>query len=159
VLAAIALIRALQVKAFASIQLAPTLSAIAARGRGILDDLYPRPAPGGLPPATHLPPLRRAITWPHQQAILQQLDLPRLAGAAGGAVIVLRARIGDTLQDGAVVAGLHGGDASDAAVLAGLVTGPERTFGQDRCSRSGCWPTSACGRCPRRSTTRPPPSR
>jgi uncharacterized membrane protein len=131
VLAAIALIRALQVKAFASIQLAPTLSAIAARGRGILDDLYPRPGPGGLPPATHLPPLRRAIIWPHGQAILQQLDLPRLTGAAGGAVIVLRARIGDTLQDGAVVAGLHGGDASDAAVLAGLVTGPERTFGQD----------------------------
>jgi len=63
---------------------------------------------------------------------LQQLDLPRLAGAAaGGAVIVLRARIGDTLQEGAVVAGLHGGDASDAAVLAALVTGPERTFGQD----------------------------
>jgi uncharacterized membrane protein len=62
---------------------------------------------------------------------LQQLDLPRLAGAAGGAVIVLRARIGDTLQHGAVVAGLHDGDASDAAVLAGLVTGPERTFGQD----------------------------
>jgi uncharacterized membrane protein len=131
VLAAIALIRALQVKAFASIQLAPTLSAIAARGRGILDDLYPRPGPDGLPPATHLPPLRRAIIWPHRQAILQQLDLPRLAGAAGSAVIVLRARIGDTLQDGAVVAGLHGGDASDAAVLAGLVTGPERTFGQD----------------------------
>jgi hypothetical protein len=40
VLAGLALIRALQVKAFASIQLAPTLSAIAARGRGILDDLY-----------------------------------------------------------------------------------------------------------------------
>src|SRR5690349_6099437 len=34
VLAAIALIRALQVKAFASIQLAPALSAVAARGRG-----------------------------------------------------------------------------------------------------------------------------
>jgi uncharacterized membrane protein len=62
---------------------------------------------------------------------LQQLDLPRLAAAAGSAVIVLRARIGDTLQEGAVVAGLHGGDASDAAVLAALVTGPERTFGQD----------------------------
>ena len=132
VLAAIALIRALQVKAFASIQLAPTLSAIAARGRGILDELYPRPGPGGLHSATHLPPLRRAITWPHGQAILQQLDVRRLAGAAaGGAVIVLRARIGDTLQEGAVVAGLHGGDASDATVLGGLVTGPERTFGQD----------------------------
>jgi len=62
---------------------------------------------------------------------LQQLDLRRLAGAAGGAVIVLRAHIGDTLQEGAVVAGLHGGDARDAAVLAGLVTGQERTFGQD----------------------------
>jgi uncharacterized membrane protein len=47
VLAAIAMIRALQVKAFASIQLAPTLSAIAAQGRGILDDLYPRPDPRG----------------------------------------------------------------------------------------------------------------
>ena len=132
VLAALALIRSLQVRAFASIQLAPTLSAIAARGRGILDDLYPRPGPGRRNPAAPLPPLRRAVTWPHRQATLQQLDLPRLAGAAaGGAVIVLRARIGDTLQEGAVVAGLHGGDASDAAVLAGLVTGPERTFGQD----------------------------
>jgi uncharacterized membrane protein len=120
--------RALQVKAFASIQLAPTLSAIAARGGGILDDLYPRPGTGGRRPTGPLPPLRRAVTWPHWQAILQQLDLPRLAGAPGGAVIVLRARIGDTLQEGAVVAGLHGGDASDAAVLAGLVTGPERTF-------------------------------
>src|SRR5690348_4131238 len=35
------------------------------------------------------------------------------------------------LQAGAVVAGLHGGDVSDAAVLGGLVTGQERTFGQD----------------------------
>ena len=129
-LAAIPLIRSLQVKAFASIQLAPTLSAIAARGRGILDDLYPRPAPDGQPPGAPLPPLRRAITWPHRQAILQQLDLHRLTGA-GSAVIVLRARIGDTLQDGTVVAGLHGGDASDAAILGALVTGPERTFGQD----------------------------
>jgi uncharacterized membrane protein len=131
VLAAIAMIRALQVKAFASIQLAPTLSAIAAQGRGILDDLYPRPGPVGRNHAASLPPLRRAVTWPHRQAILQQLDLHRLLDAAGGAVIVLRARIGDTLQDGAMVADLHGGDASDAEILAGLVTGQERTFGQD----------------------------
>jgi len=41
VLAAIAMIRTLQVRAFASIQLAPTLSAIAGRSRGIIDDLYP----------------------------------------------------------------------------------------------------------------------
>ena len=116
----------------AAIQLAPTLAAIAAQGRGTLDDLYPRLGPSGRNPAAPLPPLRRAVTWPHRQAILQQLDLHRLLdAAAGGAVIVLRARIGDTLQDGAVVADLHGGDASDAAVLAGLATGPERTFHQD----------------------------
>jgi uncharacterized membrane protein len=132
VLAALAMIRALQVKAFASIQLAPTLSAIAAQGRRIIDDLYPRPGPDGRNPAAPLPPLCRAVTWPHRQAILQQLDLRRLLDAAGGsAVIVVRARIGDMLQEGAVVAGLHGGDASDAAVLGALVTGPERTFGQD----------------------------
>jgi len=128
VLAAIALIRSLQVKAFASIQLArpwlPLPPAAAASSTSCT------PGRDSRPPATHPPPLRLAITWPHQQAILQQLDLRRLTGA-GRAVIVLRARIGDTLQDGAVVAGLHGGDASDAAVLAALVTGPERPFGQD----------------------------
>jgi len=132
VLAALAMIRTLQVKAFASIQLAPTLSAIAAQGRGILDDLYAQPGPAGRNHAT-LPPLSRTVTWPHrQQAILQQLNLRRLLDAAGsGAVVVLRAGIGDTLQEGAVVAALHGGDASDAAVLGGLVTGQERTFHQD----------------------------
>ena len=131
VLAAIAMIRALQVKAFASIQLAPTLAAIAGQGRGILDDLYPRPYTPGRPPAAPLPPRHRAVLWPHRQAILQQLDLGRLLRAAGGAVIVLRAGMGDTLQQGAPVADLRGGEVLDTAVLAGLVTGPERTFGQD----------------------------
>ena len=46
-------------------------------------------------------------------------------------MIVLRAGMGDTLQQGAPVADLHGGDAADAQALAGLVTGPERTFDQD----------------------------
>jgi uncharacterized membrane protein len=131
VLAALAMIRTLQVKAFASIQLAPTLSAIATQGRAILDDLYPRPGTADPNRAAPLPPLRRTITWPNRQAILQQLNLRRLLDADDGAVIVLRARIGDTLQEGAVVAGLHGGDASDAVVLGGLLTGPERTFHQD----------------------------
>jgi len=75
--------------------------------------------------------LRRAVTWPHRQAILQQLNLHRLLDTPDGTIIVLRARIGDTLQEGAVIAGLHGGDASDTAVLDALMTGPERTFHQD----------------------------
>jgi uncharacterized membrane protein len=131
VLAAIALIRSLQVKAFASIQLAPTLAAIAGQGRGILDDLYRQPCTEDRRSATPLPPVRRAVIWPHRQATLQQLDLGRLLRAAGGAVIVLRAGIGDTLQQGAPVADLHGGEVADAAVLGGLVTGQERTFHQD----------------------------
>lgn len=96
VLAPIALIRSLQAKAFASIQLA----AIAGQGHGIIDDLYPRPRPADRKPAAPLPPRRRAVIWPHRQAILQQLDLGRLLRAAGGAVIVLRAGMGDTLQQG-----------------------------------------------------------
>jgi uncharacterized membrane protein len=99
-LAAIALIRTLQVKAFASIQLAPTLAAIAGQGRGIIDDLYRRPCTAGRKPAAPLPPRHRAVLWPHRQAILQQLDLGRLLAAAGGAVIVLRVGMGDTLQQG-----------------------------------------------------------
>ena len=130
-LAALALIRSLQVKAFASIQLAPTLSAIAGRGRGIIDDLYRRPCTPGQPSAAQLPPRRRAVLWPHRQAILQQLDLGHLLRTADGAVIVLRAGMGDTLQQGAPVADLHGGEVDDSAVLAGLVTGQERTFHQD----------------------------
>jgi uncharacterized membrane protein len=131
VLFTLALMRVLQVKAFTSIQLAPTLAAIAAEGRGILDDLYRRPGPAEPRPAAVLPPLRRAVTWPRRQATLQQVHLPRLLDAAGSAVIVLRAGIGDTLQQGAPVADLHGGEVTDAAVLRGLVTGQERTFHQD----------------------------
>ena len=131
VLAAVALIRTLQVKAFESIQLAPTLAAIAGEGRSIIDDLYRGPyIPGGRPAAS-LPPLRRTVAWSRQQATLQQLDLRRLLSAAGSAVIVLRAGIGDTLQEGSLVADLHGGDVADEAVLGGLVTGQERTFHQD----------------------------
>jgi uncharacterized membrane protein len=131
VLAALALIRSLQVKAFASIQLVPTLAAIAGQGRGIIDDLYRRPFTADRQPGVPLPPRRRAVIWPHRQATLQQLDLGRLKRAAGGAVIVLRAGAGDTLQQGAPVAELHGGEVADKAVLGGLVTGAERTFGQD----------------------------
>ena len=131
VLLTVALIWALQVKAFTSIQLAPTLASIAAKGRGILDDLYRHLATAEPPSAMVLPPLRRAVTWPHEQTTLQQVDVPRLLQAAGGAVIVLKAGIGDTLQQGAPVADLHGSEVTDAAVLRGLVTGPERTFHQD----------------------------
>ena len=131
VLLTLALVRVLQLKAFTSIQLAPTLAAIAAEGRAILDDLYHRPWTTEPRPAAALPPLCRTVLWPHRQATLQQVHLPRLLHAAGSAVIVLQAGIGDTLWQGAPVADLHGGDVTETALLGGLVTGPERTFRQD----------------------------
>ena len=131
VLLTVALMRVLQVRAFTSIQLAPTLAAIAAEGSGILDDLYRRPCTAGPHPAVVLPPVRRTVAWPHGPATLQQVHLPRMLQAAGGAVIVLQAGIGDTLQQGAPVADLHGGEVADEAIFRGLVTGPERTFHQD----------------------------
>ena len=91
----------------------------------------PQPYTAARKPAAPLPPWRRAVLWPHRQAILQQLDLGKLLRAGGGAVIVLRAGMGDTLQQGAPVADLHGADVTDTAVLGGLVTGPERTLNQD----------------------------
>jgi uncharacterized membrane protein len=131
ILFTVALIRTVQVRAFTSIQLAPTLAAIATEGHGILDDLYRRPYPDSRRPAVVLSPLRRVVTWPQGQATLQQVHLPRLLDAAGDAVIVLRAGIGDTIQQGAPIADLHGGDVADTAILRGLMTGQERTFHQD----------------------------
>jgi uncharacterized membrane protein len=131
ILFTVALIRTVQVRAFTSIQLAPTLAAIAIEGHGILDDLYRRPYPDSRRPAVVLSPLRRVVTWPQGQATLQQVHLPRLLDAAGDAVIVLRAGIGDTIQQGAPIADLHGGDVADTAILRGLMTGQERTFHQD----------------------------
>ena len=51
VLLAIALMRVLQVRAFTSIQLAPTLAAIATEGRGILDSRRIRSGPSGPRPS------------------------------------------------------------------------------------------------------------
>ncbi len=130
-LVTLAVVRTVVVRAFSSIQLAPALSAIAAQGRNTIDDLYYLARTGDPSPPVQLPPLVRTVRWPHPQAILQQLDLRRLSAATGTAVIVLHARIGDTLQEGAPVADLHGAEVTDAAVLGGLVTGQERTFGQD----------------------------
>ena len=131
VLTTLGFMRSLQVRAFAAIQLAPVLADIAGHGHDIIDDLYPGPYKPGGPAAAPLPPRRRAILWPNREQVLQQLDLGRLLRAAGGAVIVMRASVGDTLQQGAPVADLYGGDAADMAVLRGLKTGLERSFAQD----------------------------
>ena len=132
VVGALALMRVLQTRALISMLLAPTLAAITQRGREVLVGLY-RPAQGeGLPPAA-LPPLTRTVTWPHQPAVLQQLDVEPLIAAAATAdsVVVLRQTVGVTLLTGMPVADVHGAGPGEQAVLQAAVTAPERSFDQD----------------------------
>ncbi len=119
-LAALALIRSLQTKTFASIRLAPTLSALAGRAAASLTTSIPGRAQqtGGRAPRCH--PSVGRLYGRTAQATWQQLALGRLPRAADGAVIVLRVGVGDPLQQGAPVADLDGGEVADASVLAGL---------------------------------------
>ena len=132
VVAALGLMRVLQTRAFVSMLLAPTITAISDRGRAILDGLYPPAPAGGLQPLS-LPPLRGTVTWPHKLAVLQQLHIDPLAAAASraGSVVVLRQSVGATMQTGTPVADVHGGDPGQETVLRAIVTGPERSFDQD----------------------------
>lgn len=132
VVVALALVRVLQIRAFTSILLAPTLAAITGRGREVLDGLYPA-ARAGNSHTGNLPPLNRTVAWPDQPAVLQQLNLEPLVAAASAAdsVVVFRQTVGVTLLTGMPVADVHGGDPGQQAVLRALVTGLERSFDQD----------------------------
>ncbi|MET7482909.1 DUF2254 family protein [Streptomyces sp. NPDC005538] len=126
----LALLRNLQLRAFAAIQLAPVLNSVTERGRTVLDTLYRGPAG---PTAAPLSAPRSTVTWPKAPAVLQQVDVDRLLAAARAAdtLVALRATPGATLQHGTPVADVHGGELPASAVLGGLVTGDERTFDQD----------------------------
>jgi len=132
VVGALALMRALQTRAFISMLLAPTLTAITERGREILDGLYPSTrAARTQPVALHSP--KTTVSWADHPAVLQQLHLEPLVAAAAAAdsVVILRQTVGATLLTGLPVADVHGGDLGQAAVLRAVVTGPERSFDQD----------------------------
>jgi uncharacterized membrane protein len=128
----LALLRTLQLQAFAAIQLAPVLASITERGRGILDSLYALAADSAAATAP-LRPLSSTVTWPNPSAVLQQVDMDRLLEAArdANAVIFLHRVPGTTLQRGTAVVDVHGGEVPDSSVLEGLVVGDERTFEQD----------------------------
>lgn len=132
VVGALAFMRALQTRAFVSMLLAPTLTAITERGREILDGLYPSAEVARRHPV-ELPSLKRTVTWSGQPAVLQQLHLDPLVAAASAAdsVVVLRQAVGATLLPGLPVADMYGGDPGQEAVLRAVVTGPERSFDQD----------------------------
>lgn len=107
-------------------------------------------------------------TRPAAAAAVPDRDMVRSAGRPAAtrsataprcqhpAVVVLRVRIGDTLQEGAPAVDLHGGEMTDAAVLAALATGQERTFHQDPMFAFRLLADITCERYRRPSTTRPP---
>jgi uncharacterized membrane protein len=127
--------RALQLSAFRSIQLSPTLDDIAARGHAVLDALYTERFPSRTAPVRSLPPVRDALRWSRREAILCQIDLPKLVGVAEkiDGVIELRVAVGDVLRNGATIMVTRGGTAQvqPDALLPLLEAGLERTFGQD----------------------------
>ena len=132
--------RTLQARAFTSIQLAPSLAAIAEHAHHVMDVLYTRPYAAGGAEATgtavetgEKPGEAVTLWWTGQGAVLQQIDVPRLVEAArrADAVVVLYAGIGDTLGRGRPVGEIRGGDLPEAVVRRRLLTGVERTLGQD----------------------------
>jgi uncharacterized membrane protein len=132
VVGALAFMRVLQTRAFASMLLAPTLTAISERGREVLHGLY-RPAQAASGQPAQLPSLERTVIWADQPTVLQQLHVEPLVAAASGAhsVVVFRQTVGATLLPGLPVADVHGGDLSESFVLRAVVTGPERSFDHD----------------------------
>jgi uncharacterized membrane protein len=126
--------RTLQFAAFRSIQLAPTIQDITARGRAIVDAIYTEPydRPAAEP---QLPPRTLALRWPHPTTVLQQIDLAELVEAAerAGVVIELTVISGGTLRQGGIVAHVRGSEQPVDArvVLDCFATGLERTFDQD----------------------------
>jgi uncharacterized membrane protein len=133
-LVTLGLMRGLQVKAFASLQLNTTLAAIQDAGRRTIDELYPDPLPesGPSPARASESAPGRPVLWRRPPTTLEQLDLRALLDTAesADAVVVFRVGVGATLTEGATVAEVHGA-VTDAAVVDSCVTGVNRTFDQD----------------------------
>jgi uncharacterized membrane protein len=76
VLVAFGMIRALQTRAFLSLQLAHVLSALTSRGRAVLADVYPPRVTDTVgrraPPPAHRT-VRRTVTWASSPGVVQQL--------------------------------------------------------------------------------------
>jgi len=147
VVAAFMLFRRLEIAAFASIQLAPTLRDIRDHARPVIDALYWQTYEGEPDAPPPLPQVRTELRWKGPGGVLDQLNLPALMGAAAAVdgIIELTVTPGDTIREGAVVARIRNGVKSDhepgenvgqgdvdsAAILGSLGVGLERTFDQD----------------------------
>ncbi len=159
-LVALGLMRTLQMRAFDSIQLGPSLTAITARAHRLHDVLYVRPyvAAGAAGAAAEPPPPEAGadagaeVRWAGPPAVLQRVDVSALLGTARehDLSVALRVAPGATLTEGTVIARVTGGDVRAEALVRALSTGVERTFDQDPELPFRLSPTSPSARCHRR---------
>ncbi|MFJ7125803.1 DUF2254 family protein [Streptomyces sp. NPDC098101] len=138
-LVALGLMRTLQMRAFDSIQLGHSLSAIATRAHSLYDGLYVHPY---APPGTDTTADTRTgtstgtgteVRWTGPPAVLQGIDVPALLDAARehDLSVVFRVAPGATLTEGTVIARVTGDEARAALLPGFLSTGVERAFDQD----------------------------
>jgi uncharacterized membrane protein len=135
-LIAFALIRALQTRAFVSLQLSQVRAAVAARGRAVIDDVYPLAfAVGCGVPSPFAPPapVCRTVNWVGAPGVVHRLDRRRFVDAAidADALVVSRVGVGDSLHEASPLAETYRGDVPDQVVRAAVVRGVDRSFDQD----------------------------
>lgn len=135
-LVALALMRTLQTRAFHSIQLGHSLTAIATRAHRLFDALYVRPYDPDTATATAPPPPGAAVTavhWSGPAVVVQQIDVRALVGLAEERDCSLTFLVfpGATVSRGMTLAEVSGGELPEAVLRGALVTGVERTFDQD----------------------------
>ena len=136
ILVALALFRALLNGALGSVQLAPTLDAVASRGRPVLNALYTADYENAeVDDGAVGLPLLAEVHWNRPPAVMQQVDLPKLVRLADrlNVTVVLETPVGAQLVENGVIARVYGHapGISEAQVLGTLMTGSERTFDQD----------------------------
>jgi uncharacterized membrane protein len=135
VLGALTVFRAVQMEAFRSIQLAPTIAAIVGRGRAVLDALYQDRGDDELRTEPSLPEVSAELRWSGHSGVLRQIDLPTLVAAATriDGIVELTVQVGCIVSEGGVVALVRGHTAAVDAddVLSALDVDLERTFDQD----------------------------
>ena len=135
---AIVVYRQLQMRAFGSVALGPVLAQVTEKARRVLDGVY-----ADEPPRTaqkddarrSLAEGRREVAWTRGSGIIQDIDVPRIIAAARDvdAAVEILIPVGEMVHPRATVAVVYGtvDPSLDAAVLAAIRTGVERTFEQD----------------------------
>lgn len=137
-LIALALMRTLQSRAFHSLQLGHSLTAIATRAHRLFDEVYVRPYdPDGATAATPGSPSpaagATAVLWSGPAVVVQQMDVRALVGLAEehDCSITFLVSPGATVSRGMTLARVTGGELPEAVLRGALATGVERTFDQD----------------------------